>query len=132
MAGAQKLTNSLTFVPSFELKLPPLTSDGAGSCSRSKNDYENIVRGIARSATVNTLVADFRAPRPSSASQEWTITQPTGPDWSNLANHLDPRITEEGRFALTEIDNLQLNAMEWRTRDWARGSSKAVSAGNVR
>src|SRR5262249_4397845 len=52
---------------------------------------------------------NFSATRPDSSSHEWTIRQLSGPDWSNLANYTNPRITEEGRFALTEIWTGQLD-----------------------
>lgn len=109
-SGAQKLTNTITFLPGFEYKRGRLTVEGKGTYSKSKNDYENIVRGIARSATVNPLVANFSATRPDAQSHEWSITQVSGPDWSNLANYANPRVTEEGRFALTEIYAGQLDA----------------------
>jgi TonB-dependent receptor len=109
-SGAQKLTNTITAIPSFEYKFGPLTLEGKGTYSHSKNDYETIVRGIARSETLNTITANFSATRPDSNSHEWTIKQLSGPDWSNLANYTNPRITEEGRFALTEIWSGQLDA----------------------
>lgn len=109
-SGAQKLTNTVTFLPAFEYKRGRLTVEGKGTYSKSKNDYENLVRGIARSATVDPLVANFSATRPDASSHEWTLTQLTGSDWSDLANYRNPRITEEGRFALTEIYAGQLDA----------------------
>ncbi len=109
-SGAQKLTNTITFLPGFEFKRGRLTLEGKGTYSKSKNDYENIVRGIARSATVDPIVANFSATRPDSNSHEWTITQLSGSDWSDLGNYRNPRITEEGRYALTEIYAGQIDA----------------------
>ena len=109
-SGAQKLTNTRTLLPAFEYKFGRVTVEGKGTYSESKNDYENIVRGIARSATLNPLVANFRATRPSADSHEWTITQLSGPDWSSLSSYANPRITEEGRYALTEIYAGQIDA----------------------
>jgi TonB-dependent receptor len=109
-SGAQKLTNTLTLLPSLEYKLGPLTVEAKGTYSHSKNDYEGLVRGISRGETLNTIVTNFSATRPSADSHEWTIRQLSGPDWSNLANYTNPRLTDEGRFALTEIWSGQLDA----------------------
>ena len=108
--SAIKLTNSVTMTPKFEYKLERLTIDGTANYSRSNNDYETSSRGTVRSETLNPLVVDFRATRPNPLSAEWTIVQTGGPDWSNLANYTNPRITEEGRYAFTEIYTGETNA----------------------
>ena len=115
--SAIKLTNSVTLTPKFEYKLGRLTVDGTANYSRSKNDYETSSRGTVRSEALNTLPVDFRATRPNATSAEWTIVQTGGADWSNLANFTNPRITEEGRFAFTEIYTGEANAKlatSWR------------------
>ena len=114
---AIKLTNSFTLTPKFEYKLGGLTLDGTANFSRSKNDYETSSRGSIRAETLNALTADFRATRPNANSAEWTIVQTGGADWSNLANYTNPRISEEGRFAFTEIYTAEANAkyvLPWR------------------
>jgi iron complex outermembrane recepter protein len=106
-----KLTNTLTFSPRFEYTLPRVVVEGGGTYSRSKNDYEAIARGTIRADTTNNVVADFRATRPNPQSAEWTITQTSGPDWSNLANYTNPRVsTDDDRYALVEIAQGDLNA----------------------
>ncbi len=114
--SAIKLTNSLTLTPRFEYRLGSLTLDGVFNYSRSNNDYETSTRGTIRVETMNTILADFRATRPNPNSAEWTITQTSGPDWSNLANYTNPRISEEERGGITEIYTGELNAryaMRW-------------------
>ena len=96
--------------PKFEYKAGALTVDGTGNFSRSKNDYETSSRGTIRAETLNTIPVDFVATRSSAQSAEWTIVQTGGADWSNLANFTNPRITEEGRFAYTEILSGEINA----------------------
>ncbi len=108
--SAVKLTNSVTLTPKFEYKTGPLTVDGTANFSRSKNDYETSSRGTVRSELVNALPVDFVATRADPQSAEWTITQTGGADWSNLASFTNPRITEEGRFAFTEIYTGEMNA----------------------
>lgn len=108
--SAIKLTNSVTLTPKFEYKRGSLTIDGAGNYSRSKNDYETSSRGTIRAESINALPVDFTATRSGPLSAEWTIVQTGGPDWSNLANYTNPRITEEGRFAYTEIYTGEVNA----------------------
>ncbi len=107
--SAIKLTNSVAYIPKFEYKLGDLTVDGTGNYSRSKNDYETSSRGTMRLESLNPLIADFVATRPSPTSGEWTIRQTSGPDWSNLANYTYPRVNEEGRFAFTEIYSGEAN-----------------------
>lgn len=108
--SAIKLTNSVTVTPKFEYKLDRLTVDGTANFSRSKNDYETTSRGTIRVESLDPLPVDFVATRPDESSAEWTITQTGGADWSNLANFRNPRISEEGRFAYTEIRTGELNA----------------------
>ncbi len=108
--SAIKLTNSFTLTPKFEYKLGSLTVDGTANFSRSKNDYETSSRGTIRSETLNTRPVDFRATRPDPNSAEWTIVQTGGADWGSLASFTNPRITEEGRFAFTEIYTGEVNA----------------------
>jgi TonB-dependent receptor len=114
IAGNQnfdKLTNTITFAPRFEYTLPRLLVDGGGTFSHSKNDYEAIARGTIRVETLNPIVADFHATRPNPDSAEWTIKQTSGPDWANLANYTNPRISsDDDRFALVEIWQGDLNA----------------------
>lgn len=108
--NANKLTNTITVYPSFEYKFERLTLTGVVSYSKSKNDYESIERGIARGGVVNGVVADFRATRPSIQSAEWTVVQTGGPDWSNLVNYTNPRITNEGRYAMNQNISGQTDA----------------------
>jgi iron complex outermembrane receptor protein len=125
--SAIKLTNSFTLTPKFEYKYGALTLDGTANFSRSKNDYETSSRGTIRVETLNTLPVDFRATRPDANSAEWTIVQTGGADWSNLANFTNPRITEEGRFAFTEIYTVESNAkyiLPWRLPSFVKFGAK--------
>jgi TonB-dependent receptor len=127
--SAIKLTNSVTVTPKFEYKLGSLTVDGTANYSRSKNDYETSSRGTIRSESLNTLPVDFVARRADPNSAEWTIEQTGGADWAKLANFTNPRITEEGRFAYTEITSGELNAkyvMPWRLPTFFKFGGKWV------
>jgi TonB-dependent receptor len=53
---------------------------------------------------------DFVATRSDPMSAEWTIQQTGGADWGRLSSYIYPRITEEGRFAFTEIYTGEMNA----------------------
>jgi iron complex outermembrane receptor protein len=106
-----KLTNTIMVTPKFEYTHGPLVLDGSGTYSHSKNDYEALARGTIRAETINPVVADFRATRPSSDSAEWTITQLGGPDWSRLENFTNTRIAAEtDRDVVVETYQAQLNA----------------------
>ncbi|HYC70535.1 MAG TPA: TonB-dependent receptor [Opitutaceae bacterium] len=108
--SASKKTHTVTIFPRFELKLDNWTFDGGMSYSRSFNNYEALEEGHARSTDVNSIVSDWNATRANHDSYEWTIQQTAGPDWFNLANRTNPRITNEGRMARTELWSGDLNA----------------------
>lgn len=108
--SASKKTHTVTVFPRFELKLDNWTLDGGMSWSRSRNDYEALEEGHTRSNDVNSITSDFVATRSNHTSYEWTIQQTSGPDWFNLANRTNPRITNEGRYANTELWSGDLNA----------------------
>jgi hypothetical protein len=70
---------------------------------------------------VNNITSTFLATRPNQDSHEFTIQQTGGPDWFDLANRTNPRITNEGRYARTELWSGELNA-RWVT-PWERFST---------
>lgn len=112
-SNASKRTHTVTVIPRFEYKTPSWVIAGASSYSRSYNNYEALERGHTRSETVNNLTSDWIATRPSIQSHEWLLQQTSGADWFDLANYSNPRITNEGRYAKTEIYMGQLDA-EWK------------------
>jgi TonB-dependent receptor len=125
--SAIKLTNSVTLTPKFEYKVGSLTIDGTANFSRSKNDYETSSRGTVRSELVNNLPVDFIATRSDPMSAEWTIQQTSGADWGQLSSYAYPRITEEGRFAFTEIYTGEVNARyvtPWRVPSFFKVGAK--------
>ncbi len=110
-SGATKLGDTKTINGRFEYKLRSLVIDGAGGVSISTNDYEALSRGSARDAAVNNLNSfNFRATRTSTQTADWRIQQLDGPDWSDLANFTNPRLSDEGRYAKNQVYNLALNA----------------------
>jgi iron complex outermembrane receptor protein len=108
-----KNTNTVTYTPQFEYTVGPLQVKGLLSYSRSKNDYESLERGFARTTVTNVLPADWRASRPSATAYQWTLEQLSGADWSDLANYRNPRLTNEGRSVFDELYNAQIDT---RTR----------------
>jgi iron complex outermembrane receptor protein len=108
--NASKRTHTITLAPRFEYKVGSWTFEGIAGYSRSFNNYEALEQGFARSETVNNLTSDWVATRPNIQSHEWTFTQTSGNDWFNLANFTNPRLTNEGRYARTEIYNGELSA----------------------
>lgn len=113
-SNASKRTHTITVIPRFEYKRGSWTIDGATTYSRSFNNYEALERGHTRSEVVNNITSDWIATRSDLQSHEWTVQQTSGADWFNLANYTNPRITNEGRYAKTEIYNGELNA-RWVT-----------------
>jgi iron complex outermembrane receptor protein len=108
--NASKRTHTITLAPRFEYKVGSWTIEGIAGYSRSFNNYEALEQGFARSETVNNLTSDWVATRPNIQSHEWTFTQTSGNDWFNLSNFTNPRLTNEGRYARTEIYNGELSA----------------------
>lgn len=112
--NASKRTVTFTMAPKFEYKLGNWTVDGAGTYSRSFNNYEALEKGHGASEATNAIVSDWTATRPDVNSHEWVIQQTSGPDWFNLYNRTNPRLTNEGRYARTELYSGNLNA-RWVT-----------------
>jgi iron complex outermembrane receptor protein len=105
-----KLTDTATILPKFEYKIGPFTFEGIGSYSKSKNTYSGLQRGFASGSAVSAVVGDWSASRSSEDSGEWTIRQLSGPDWFNLANFTNPRLSDDRRLNVTEIYSGALNA----------------------
>ena len=112
--NASKRTITFTLAPKFEYKLESWTVDGAAAYSRSDNNYEGLEKGHGASELTNAITSDFTASRPNVNSHEWTIQQTSGADWFNLYNRGNPRLTNEARYARTEIYSGELNA-KWVT-----------------
>ncbi len=105
-----KFTNTITIAPSFEYRWNDLTIDGAFQLSHSRNDYDNLAHGSVANSTVNNLQnVGFTATRSSIEDADWKITQTSGPDWTNLANMTNPRISDDNRQATTDLNIGALN-----------------------
>jgi len=112
--NASKETITFTFYPRFEYKLGGWVADGGFAFSRSNNNYEGIEEGHARSSDTNSIASDWTASRSGVNSYEWTIQQTSGPSWFDLYNRTNPRITNEGRYANTELYTGDVN-FKWAT-----------------
>jgi iron complex outermembrane recepter protein len=112
--GFSKRTHTFTMAPRFEYKIGSLTAEGTASYSRSFNNYESLAYGHGRAETLDAINSQWIATRPSITSYEWQIQQLSGPDWFDFSNHKNPRTSDEGRYARTEIYNGQLD-FRWVT-----------------
>lgn len=112
--NAAKRTITRTYISKFEYTLNQIVVDGVASYSGSFNDYEALERGFTRTEDANAIASTFSATRPDATRNEWTIRQLSGPDWFDLANWKNPRITNEGRYTQTEIYTGGLN-LKWTT-----------------
>jgi iron complex outermembrane receptor protein len=103
--GADKFTDSISVLPSFDWKpTKTLTIEGRFGWSESDNQYRGTAEGKARSTSVNPLAGiQYTAERSAVDSGDWVLTQTGGSDWGNVANYLNPRISEEGRSDYNEI-----------------------------
>ncbi|MEJ1973096.1 MAG: outer membrane beta-barrel protein [Lacunisphaera sp.] len=106
-----KFTNTLTFIPNFEYRRGNLTVDGSFTSSHSRNDYDNIAHGTVANSPVNNLTGvGFTAARTSSDGADWTYTQTGGPDWTDLSQQKNPRISDDNRQNTIDIKAGDLNA----------------------
>lgn len=113
-SNASKETTTRTILSKFEYNIGPFQLDGYGSYSGSLNDYEGLENGLTASETANPIVSTFVLTRPNIGSYQWTVRQLSGPDWFNLANWQNPRITDEARTLTTDIYTAGLN-LRWTT-----------------
>lgn len=105
-----KFTNTMTLIPSFEYKKGSLTVDGSFSNSHSRNDYDNLAHGTVANSPVNNVTGvGFTASRSSSEDADWTITQTGGPDWTDLSQQKNPRISDDNRQNTIDIKAADLN-----------------------
>ena len=106
-----KKTDTITLIPKFEYTLSRLLVDGGLTFSKSHNDYQSLPDSIRTHTTNDLTGVDFRATRSDMNSAEWTIVQTGGPDWSNLGNYLNPRVsTNEDRGEIVTIYEANINA----------------------
>lgn len=112
----EKLGKTVTLSPKFEYKRGPLLVEGRFSYSASENDYEALSRGVSNNASTTLPGVSFHAKRSSHALPDWTVTQLSGPDWSELANFPAPNVVDDGRSATVDIFSGQLDA-KW-TAPW--------------
>jgi len=106
-----KRTMGYTIIPKFEYRWRSFIFDGAYSASVSRNTYGALRNGMAGNAQVNadsglTVVAT----RPSAISSAWQVAQTGGPDWADLSNYKNPRITDDIRYVYNEVTNAAVNA----------------------
>jgi iron complex outermembrane recepter protein len=106
-----KKTDTITFIPKFEYTLNRLLIDGGATYSKSHNDYQSLPDSIRTHTTNDLTGVDFTATRADYNSAEWTVVQTAGPDWANLANYANPRVsTNEDRGEIVKIYEASLNA----------------------
>ena len=108
--GINKQTTGYTLIPKFEYKWRAFVFDGAYSTSVSENSYGTLRNGVAGNTQVNALGGlTVEATRPSLTSSAWDVRQTGGPDWANLFNYKNPRMTDDVRAVYNEVNNITLN-----------------------
>jgi TonB-dependent receptor len=108
--NGDKFTNTLTLSPSFEYRRRNVTVDGAFTLSHSRNDYDNLAKGTLGNSNVNNLTGiGFTAVRSSSDNADWKITQTGGPDWTDLAQQKNPRISDDNRQNTIDLKSGESN-----------------------
>lgn len=109
--NGDKFTNTLTLSPSFEYRRGNLTLDGSYTLSHSRNDYDNLAKGTLGNSVVNNLTGiGFTAVRSSSDNADWKITQTGGPDWTDLSQQKNPRISDDNRQNTIDLKSGDFNS----------------------
>lgn len=110
--GTIKIGETQSYLPKFEYKKGDLTIEGRFAASISKNDYRPMQRrGSFEGAAVDPLSGiGFRANRSSVLSADWTITQVSGLDWSDLSNYKNPRAADDSRHMKRSIYSGEVTA----------------------
>ena len=105
-----KRTMGYTVIPKFEYRWRSFIFDGAYSASVSRNTYGALRNGMAGNTLLNANSAlTVVATRPNVTSSAWQVVQTGGPDWSDLANYKNPRLTDDVRYVYNEVTNATLN-----------------------
>jgi iron complex outermembrane recepter protein len=100
-----KETEGYTFSPKFEWRLGDLLVEGRLSTSKSDNSYASLRDGRAGFGQVNNLGnVQFTDTRPDQLSGAWSVVQTGGADWADLANYLNPRMTDDVRNVTDEVN----------------------------
>ncbi|HEX7630702.1 MAG TPA: outer membrane beta-barrel protein, partial [Lacunisphaera sp.] len=108
--NGDKFTNTLTLSPSFEYRRGNVTWDGAYTSSHSRNDYDNLAKGTLNANNVNALSGiGFTAARTSSTGADWTFVQTGGPDWTDLSQQKNPRISDDNRSNTIDLKSGETN-----------------------
>ena len=110
--GTSKIGNTVTLLPKFEYKIDDVTINGLFSYSISQNIYRpEQRRSEFEGSAVSALTGvDFTATRSSDTSADWQMKQTAGPDWSNLANYLNPHVAGDSRHMIQGLFGGEVNA----------------------
>ena len=108
--NGNKQTAGYTVTPKFEWRVGNLLVEGSLATSYSDNTYNNLRKGRAGNAQTNNLTGiQFTATRSNEFSGDWNFVQTGGPDWTDLANYKNPRITDDVRHVEDEINAAKLD-----------------------
>ncbi|MDB6115736.1 MAG: hypothetical protein JWQ62_2681, partial [Lacunisphaera sp.] len=108
--NGDKFTNTLSLIPSFEYRRGNLTMDGSFSSSHSRNDYDNLAKGTLATNNVNNVTGiAFTGVRTSSNGADWTFVETAGPDWTDLAQQKNPRISDDNRQNTIDLKAAEAN-----------------------
>jgi iron complex outermembrane receptor protein len=108
--NGDKFTNTLNLIPSFQYRRGNLTWDGSYASSHSRNDYDNLAKGTLATNNVNSLTGiAFTAARTSATGADWKFVQTAGPDWTDLSQQKNPRISDDNRQNTIDLKSGETN-----------------------
>jgi iron complex outermembrane recepter protein len=78
-----KVNNTVTFTPKIEYKHGDLTITTGLGLSRGRTAYEQITEGYFQNVSTRLTRMSWAGRRSSTTSGDWTMTQLSGPSWTN-------------------------------------------------
>ena len=115
-----KLSQTKTYIPSFQYTLGDLKVMGKFSASNSTSRYNvDLNDTLSNFGTLLDSGITFSAVRSSPTSSDWKIAQVAGPDWSNGANYANGTLArKDGRDAQYEINGGTISATLKTQKVW--------------
>lgn len=105
-------TPVLLFNPKLEYKGDTWTATVRGSYSQAKYDFRDTMEGFFQRTDSGITGIGFEASRPAESSYDWTLTQTSGPSWSDPTNwksYGSPNIRQDNTDTKSELYNGNLD-----------------------
>lgn len=108
--NGNKQTDSYTITPKIEWRMGDLLMELQMAKSHADNSYGNFRKGWAGNAQTNDIRnIQFEARQSNPLAGDWSVVQTGGPDWTDLGNYLNPRVTDDVRSVINDVEQAALD-----------------------